>query len=243
MAALGLVPPEVVHPSQRDAGGAIGPMLVTARPLAEYRAMFALDDADASGRVLDCPGGASSFTAEVCAGGGEAVAVDPVYAYSEGLAELALSEVRRGNRYVVDHPREYVWSFFTDPADHLRRRDAAVGRFAADLAAWPGRYVAGALPDLPFADRSFDLVLSSHLMFSYADRLDARFHLTAIVELVRVCRREARIFPLVGMQARRYPGLPALVGALAARGIGARVSPVRYEFQRGGREMLVCARR
>ena len=32
-----------------------------------------------------------------------------------------------------------------------------------------------ALPDLPFPDDAFDLVLSSHLLFTYADRLDADF--------------------------------------------------------------------
>ncbi len=39
------------------------------------------------------------------------------------------------------------------------------------------RYVTGALPDLPFADHAFALVLCSHCLFSYAAQLDEEFQL------------------------------------------------------------------
>ncbi|MCP9912927.1 methyltransferase domain-containing protein [Cyanobium sp. BA20m-14] len=38
----------------------------------------------------------------------------------------------------------------------------------ADRHAHRERYLAASLPNLPFADQSFDLVLSGHLLFSYA---------------------------------------------------------------------------
>jgi predicted RNA methylase len=58
----------------------LGDMLVTARPLDEYLAMFVLGRDDVAGRrILDCPGGAASFTAEASDLGAEATAVDPIY--------------------------------------------------------------------------------------------------------------------------------------------------------------------
>ena len=39
-----------------------------------------------------------------------------------------------------------------------------------------GRYVEAELPTLPFADRSFDLALCSHLLFLYSVQLGEEFH-------------------------------------------------------------------
>ena len=57
----------------------IGEYLVSARSMAEYRAMFSLTDADLRGRILDCPGGGAAFTATACAGGATAIAADPAF--------------------------------------------------------------------------------------------------------------------------------------------------------------------
>ncbi|WP_280302213.1 hypothetical protein [Nocardia abscessus] len=38
--------------------------LLTGRSLREYRAMFALDDEDLRGDILDCPGGAATLAGE-----------------------------------------------------------------------------------------------------------------------------------------------------------------------------------
>ena len=66
----------------------IGAVLLSARSLAEYRAMFALSDVALRRRLLDCPGGAASLTAEVNAAGGDATAVGYPYLH-QLLAELA----------------------------------------------------------------------------------------------------------------------------------------------------------
>lgn len=222
----------------------IGAVLVSSRSLAEYRAMFALSDEDLSRSVLDCPAGAASFTAEVNARGGAATACDPVYAEytSAGLAKQAREETERGHAYVCAHPEEYRWSFFADPDDRVVSRRDAGARFSADLSRFPQRYVAGRLPSLPFPAGCFELVLSSHLLFSYADRLDFGFHVAAIVELVRVARGEVRIFPLVAMGAVVYPRLAELRAQLLEVGVCSRVVDVEYEFQAGGCQMLVCQR-
>lgn len=223
----------------------IGPVLVSSRSMAEYRAMFTLSDGDLHRRALDCPGGTASFVAEVCAADGDATACDPIYGQctTDELAATSQRETDRGNRYCRAHPDEYVWTFFSDPDDHASSRSAAGSRFAADHRAHPERYVSGALPHLPFGDREFDLVLSSHLLFSYADRLDLTFHHHTVRELIRVTREEVRIFPLVAMGITDYPHLDALQRLLTEDGIFTTVVGVDYEFQRGGNRMLICTRR
>ena len=62
------------------------------------------------------------------------------------------------------------------------------------------------LPRLPFPGGRFDLVLSSHFLFTYADRLDLEFHRAALRELHRVARREVRVFPLLEQGGGPFPG-------------------------------------
>lgn len=216
----------------------IGEMLVSARSLDEYRKMFSLTEEDLRGRILDCPGGAASLTAEVRALGGMAVACDPVYVRPGAeLAERARADLRRGYLYHQSNPDEYVWTYFTHPDQYLAARSRSIDLFTADYAAAPGHYVAASLPDLPFPDQSFDLAVCSHLLFSYADRLDRRFHVASILELARVAR-EVRIHPLVPFGFAVNPELPGLIEELDRLHVRATVHRVDYEFQRGGHSML-----
>jgi SAM-dependent methyltransferase len=217
-------------------------MLVSSRSLDEYRHMFGLSDADLTGAILDCPGGCASFAAEATELGATVTAVDPEYAIDTAtLREQGIRTVQRGVSYHLEHPDQYVWTYFTDADHYVDERIRAVERFAEDRTAHPERYVTAMLPNLPFADGHFDLALMSHLLFSYLDRLDEDFHVAAITELTRVAR-QARIFPLAPMGSERYDGLPRFLEKLADQGIDAEVRPVAYEFQRGCTEMLVVAR-
>ncbi|MEU3569120.1 methyltransferase domain-containing protein [Kitasatospora sp. NPDC036755] len=218
-------------------------MLVSARSFAEYRAMFALDDRDLAQRVLDCPAGAASFVAEAGQRGVDAVAVDLQYAeHREELGRLVERETEFKRELLVKETAGNVWSWYTDPDDMIRRWKASARAFRADIVARPERYLAGSLPRLPFADDSFDLVLSSHLLFSYGNRLGEDFHRAGLRELARVARREVRIFPLVVYDTgARYEGLGALREELAELGVPSRVERVAYEFQPGADEMLVLS--
>ncbi|MCR6489602.1 class I SAM-dependent methyltransferase [Amycolatopsis sp. OK19-0408] len=216
----------------------IGAVLVSSRSLDEYRRMFALTDTDLAGRILDCPGGAASLTAEVNAAGGTATACDPVYERPvEQVRETALESLGRGYAYHQANPEEYVWTYFRDPDHYLESRTRSVELFAADRAAHPRNYVPAALPTLPFEDGRFDLVLCSHLLFSYADRFDREFHVASLRELARV-GREVRVFPLVPMGMTENPELAPVRAELAAAGLPTTVRRVGYEFQRGGDAML-----
>ena len=217
----------------------IGAYLISARSFDEYRAMFALTDADLRGRVLDCPGGGASFTATARARGTAAYAVDPVYATPpQQLVTRLDTELTRGSAWATANAERYVWDHYGDPAAHARLRADSAAVFARDLAERPGHHVAAALPHLPFADGAVDLVLSSHLLFTYADRLDTGFHVAALREMARV-GAEVRVYPLVDQAGRALPDLLAsVVAELGDAGVQVRVQDVPYEFQRGARSML-----
>lgn len=197
-----------------------------------------ITDRDLEGSVLDCPGGGSSFTALANEAGASAIAVDPVYARPhDALAELVMTETARGRDHTAAGGDRYVWDYYGDLDGYTRIRRASADAFARDLVGNPARYLPAALPRLPFGDGRFDLVLSSHLLFTYADRLDLSFHRAALRELCRVARGEVRVFPLLEQGGR---GVPAILSELLATlGVPSRVERVGYEFQRGGNEMLV----
>ncbi len=219
----------------------LGDIIVTARPFDEYTAMFDLHDDDLlGGPVLDCPAGASAFAAGARARGADVTAVDPEYSGShDDLVARARRDTEYGNRYVRDNPGTYAWGFFRDEADHLARRMAAVDAFDADRRDHPDRYVAGALPHLPFDDGAFRLVLSSHLLFVYPDHFPYDDHLGFAREMLRVASGEVRIFPLVDTTTAPWPHLTRLRAELGGEGVQSEVRPVGYEFIRNGGEMLV----
>jgi SAM-dependent methyltransferase len=147
-------------------------------------------------------------------------------------------ELARGSAWTTAHADRYAWGFHGDPGAHARLRAESAAAFARDLADHPGHHVAAALPHLPFVDGAFDLVLSSHLLFTYADRLDAGFHVAALREMARV-GAEVRVYPLVDQAGRALPDLLAsVVAELGDAGVRAEVQDVPYEFQRGARSML-----
>jgi len=100
-----------------------------------------------------------------------------------------------------------------------------------------GRYLDASLPDLPFEDNSFDLALSSHLLFLYSKEFDLDFHVRALKEMLRVAP-EARAFPLLQVGGEPSPHVEGAIDAFTAHDIQARIEEVPYEFQRGGSRML-----
>ena len=207
--------------------------------------MFDLDRAGTGGLVVDCCAGASSFVAELAVRGGAGVAVDPVYAHGlEAVRRSAAASLTAGTATVVDHADRFVWRWYGNPERRGRMRAVAAERFLHDITYRPSAYLAGALPHLPLASGSADLVLCSHLLFTWSDRLNVEWHRAALADLVRVTRGEVRIFPLV-VQATgaAVPFLDQLIDELRGQGHTAAVRNVPYEFQRGAHAMLVIRRR
>jgi len=205
--------------------------------------MFGLTPADlAAASVLDCCAGGSGFAAETAA---RVVAADPAYALGQhDLADRVRAALHDGDQIIGAHAEHFDWSWYGDPASRTVLRTAAARHFLDDLREHPGRYIAAALPNLPFTTGSFDLVLCSHLLFTWSDLLDADWHSRALAELIRVARREARIYPLV-VQGTGQPVafLDDLRAELAAAGYRSRILAVPYRFQKNADRMLVIEAR
>lgn len=216
------------------------------RSLEEYTRFFALDLPSLRRRaVLDVAAGPSSFAVEACRLGIDAVAVDPRYAESQAeLARQVAHDYERMFAQIRAKPQMFRLKSFPSLAAAASDRRSAATRFLDDYDGnlRHGRYARGALPQLPFLDGAFDLVLCAHLLFIYALRFDLSWHVAACTELARVSSGEVRIHPVCGPDGRPYPQLEALRRQLRADGIESEVVPVDYEFFAGGTSMLVLRR-
>lgn len=214
------------------------------RSYTEYVEMFALDERDLGKPTLGVGDGPASFNAELTRGGGHIVSCDPLYRFGarEIRARIDATAATIGAELRANTD-EFVWTRFDSVEDVIAARIQAMNVFLDDFAGRDAqaRYIDASLPDLPFADASFDLVLCSHFLFLYSEQHDLAFHLDSIRELVRVAR-EVRIFPLVELGSVVSRHLGPAVDALRAEGWQADPVRVGYEFQRGGNEMLRISR-
>jgi len=186
-------------------------VVLLGRTFEEYRRYFLLEPDDLVGkRVLDVAGGVSSFCAESNELGIIVTSFDPIYSLpAEKIMERSEPDLDAVYRAIGSVPT-YRWEFYKNPEymRALRKRTTTI--FLSDYKAHPGRYVAGELPRLPFADGEFDLTLLSYLLFAYQDRFDYEFHRQSILEIMRVTRDEARIYPTVTFEAQPSEYIPML---------------------------------
>jgi hypothetical protein len=212
------------------------------RSFDEYCAMFALSDADLRGRILGCGDGPASFNATARTRGVRVVSLDPVYSFSrEAISQRVIDTAPVIAQQVRDNPTEFVWTHFTDGQELINARLRAMDAFIDDVGRPAGRYVAGALPALPFRDGAFELALCSHFLFLYSEQHDVDFHVQSIRELLRVAG-EVRIFPLLELGAVTSRHLEPVIATLASAGIVSSRARVPYEVVRGGNEMLIVTR-
>ena len=215
------------------------------RSFGEYRRMFRLSDADLSRRILGCADGPASFNAEMRRRGHRVVSCDPLYQFSGQEIRARIDGTYREMIDLAARERErFVWDRLRSPEELGEIRMAAMNDFLADYQSGSGsnRYVAAALPDLPFFDGSFDVALCSHFLFLYSGELPLEFHVRSVLELCRVAS-EVRIFPLLDMQGRPSPHVAPVLAELPRHNLRASIERVDYEFQRGGNEMLTIGRR
>lgn len=214
------------------------------RSFDEYVRMFALSDRDLRLKILDCASGPASFNTEATRRGAHILSCDPVYRW--GVAEIQerieatydtiLEETRRNRE-------EFVWDVIHSVEELGEMRMAAMRAFLADYSAGKaqGRYINAELPNLPFADSSFDLALCSHFLFLYTTQLGLDFHRLAIREMCRVAE-EVRIFPLLALGATRSPYVDQLAEEFRKSTFNVSIERVPYEFQRGGNQMMRIGR-
>lgn len=208
----------------------------------EYVSLFDLDEQTLrQGPVLDCPAGASSFTAEASMAGIDITACDILYDRDiDSLAERGRKDIGHIYHKVKEVSHLFTWNYYKDIDNLMFFREAALDIFIDDFGNGleEGRYRYAELPDLPFADRQFSLVLSSHFLFLYGDRLEFDFHMACIRELVRVCSGEVRLYPLTGLDTLPYRYLEDILMVLNANGIKADTVRIPFEFQKGSNRMM-----
>jgi SAM-dependent methyltransferase len=207
------------------------------RSYTEYITMFHLTPYFLSKKVLGCGDGPAAFNAVGNAFGGNIISVDPIYNLSkkeiEKQIDLSFDMVINQTMANLD---KFSWEMFGNVEGLGKIRMKSMLQFLDDYEQGikEGRYIAGELPNLPFANNSFDLALSSHFLFLYSEHLDLEFHLKAINEMLRVAS-EVRIFPVVDLNANKSAHLDSVMEYFP----GCELITVNYEFQKGGNQMLL----
>ncbi len=234
------------------------------RTLAEYLEMFAMDLDELRGRrILDVASGPGSFVAEALAVGLDVTGCDPMYAQDTAtITAQGKRDIDACREQIRKNPGVLV---YRDIEKFYAEKYSALERFAADFRHRCGesRYVAGALPELPFEDRAFDLTLTGNFLLVYAPLADGgmhdgnefgrEFHRRAFRELARVTQREVRV---AGMQTwtqppKQHPYCEPLMAELEALGFAVELVPSHYDdgCQAGDRDgepvngVLVARRR
>jgi hypothetical protein len=218
---------------------------MTCRSYAEYEKMFALGHLrQQDGPILDVAGGASSFVAEACDRGILAQAADPLYEMNaEAIFAHAAQEIETSTEKLARLEAAFDWTFYGSLNNHKEMRVQSLQRFIEDyrtVSAHTELYNSARLPELPFDNERFSLVLCSHFLFLYHDQFDYAFHLKAVLELLRVCRTggQVRIYPLYSLQWVRYPHLDDLIAALENKGGKVQLLTSELPFIPGSSELL-----
>jgi SAM-dependent methyltransferase len=210
------------------------------RSFDEYTSMFLLSEEDLDKRILDCGSGPASFNYILTKQGGQVVSCDPIYHFSASEIETRINETY--HQIIAETRRnknEFVWDRIPSVETLGQIRIKAMNDFLSDYARGKaeGRYVEASLPNLPFANNEFQLVLCSHLLFLYSEQLSREFHFQSIRELCRISP-EVRIFPLLELGAIKSRHLETIMSELENAGFEASIANVPYEFQKGGNQMM-----
>ena len=211
------------------------------RSFQDYLGMFNLTSEDLNLSILDCAGGPASFNAVMKQQGKTVISCDPIYQFSSEQIQQRIDEtypiIINGLYQNFD---QFVWTPITTPEALGEYRLSAMRDFLSDFPQGKeeGRYRSLGFPAFPFSDQSFDLAISSHLLFTYSEQFSFPFHLDSILELCRIAK-EVRIFPLVeNFTSAKSRHLDFILEALTVRNYYIKVEKTGYEFQRGGNELL-----
>jgi hypothetical protein len=220
-------------------------VVLLGRTLAEYQRYFALQVEDLRARrILDVAAGVSSFTAEASELGARGTAFDPIYKLSaQEIGDRCQADLEHVVKAIANL-QVYRWEFYRDPAGMREYRLRAYQKFLADFGSGVGgRYVAGELPQTPFRNGQFELVLVSYFLFVYEARLTYELHQASVRELMRITSGEIRIYPLVTFEAERSQYLDRLQREPEFSAWEFVIVPTDFEFLRNSNCYLRIARR
>lgn len=210
------------------------------RSFDEYLDMFNLSEEDLTRDIVGVGDGPASFNSLMHQRGTPIISVDPIYRYSEAELRQRIQDTYEDViAQAHQNQDKFVWTKFSSVDELAEIRMQAMDEFCRDFERGKqrGRYIDASLPNLPFSDKGFDLVLSSHFLFLYSANLNLAFHLNAIKELLRI-GSEVRIFPIVDVNSNPSPFVLPIIDQLQKDRIACSVEQVPYHFQKTGNEML-----
>ncbi|MNJ43075.1 hypothetical protein D3C77_380640 [compost metagenome] len=215
-------------------------VIFVGRTYEEYVKMFDLTDEELKNyTILDAPAGACSFTAIASQLGYRVTAADIAYFHSvEQLYQKGMEDIEHAIEGISKVKEKYKWDYFNSIDELEKQRNSALHDCVRHMKHFPELYSPAVLPELPFEIGQFDMILSAHFLFMYADRLDINFHKKTLQEMTRVARKEIRIFPLADLTGNRYENLQEIIMFIHDLGWKAEERIVSYEFQQNGKSIL-----
>lgn len=211
------------------------------RTFEEYYQIFRLSDFNSNHvKILDIGSGVSSFCAEALERGMNVTAMDTIYEYSANELKVKCAddldliiEELNGVEYL------YHWNIFKNKENLRKQRERAYKKFIEHYRENNSiNYVPKEMPHTSFENDQFDIIISSHLLFLYDHIFDYEFHKKTIMEMLRICSKEIRIFPLVNLYGNKSPFLSRIWDDDSFLDYKKSIEKVEYEFIRGGNEFL-----
>ncbi|MFD1629955.1 hypothetical protein [Pseudopedobacter beijingensis] len=210
------------------------------RTFEEYRQMFLLSEKDLNKQIVSFGDGPASFNAQLTKQGKKVISLDPIYQFTRDEIEKRIEET---STEIVEQMRlnasNFNWQSIKNIEELKQLRLGAMSIFLQDFeqGKTEKRYINHGLPTVTaFENQFFDLGLSSHFLLLY-DHLGLDFHISAIVEMLRISK-EVRIFPILNLNAQKTPLLQDLFLFFEEK-FDMEIRKTDYEFQKNGNEMLI----
>jgi len=210
------------------------------RNLKEYQDMFNLSKNDLDKNIISFGDGPASFNSELNSLGKKCTSIDLIYQFSETELKERFKVVKNQiMKQVRNNRNNFTWKNINNPDELENLRTNTMSNFLKDFSKGKdeGRYIYHSLPEkLNFKKQTFNLGLSSHFLLLYP-KLGIDFHIKSINEMLRLCK-EIRIFPILNLNAEESEMLNDVIEYFEKEYL-VKIEEVKYEFQKGGNEMLI----
>lgn len=205
----------------------------------EYTKMFLLEENEKDLKFLSCADGPASFNYEARKKGFDVVSLDPIYQFDKEEIKKRINESKiEVSSEVEKNHKNFLWNSFKNIDDLLEKRLASMKLFLEDFEENKQNYIYKELPALGLEENSYDIVLCSHFLFLYSKQLNFDFHLNSILELIKVSKKELRIFPIKDLENNKSIHIDKILKVLEEKGYKTEIKKSDYEFQKDVNEFL-----
>ncbi|MEO7310721.1 MAG: hypothetical protein ABIX01_09995 [Chitinophagaceae bacterium] len=211
---------------------------VWGRTLEEYQKMFGLGDIPTSTQILSIADGPSTFNKQLRDKEINIVSVDPIYELSiDNLKEVFKQSYQFNKGLFYNNRENFLFKDDTEIEALLQKRQSTFNAFITDYGLNKQYYKFGQLPTLDFATNSFDLCVSSNLLFIFDHIFDLTFHIQSVKEMLRVAK-ELRIFPLYDINGNESKNLKSVIEYLDQNNYQWTIQTNDYYVYKDGNKFL-----